>query len=57
MQGIAYMGNERTEKSERTVRSLKISNIRNDDSLRLEDKGKRQGYQTPGEEVTSLKLE
>ena len=35
------MGNGRTQKSEWTVRLLKISNVRNDDSHRLEDKGKR----------------
>lgn len=57
MQGIAYLGNRRTEKSEWTVRSPQISNIRNDESPRLEDKGKRQVYQSPGDEVTSLKLE
>lgn len=41
MQGIAYMGNGKTQKSEWTVRLPKISNARNDDSRRLEDKGKR----------------
>lgn len=57
MQRIADVGNGRTEKSEWMVRPLQISNIRNDDSPKLEDKGKRQAYQSPKDEVTSLRLE
>ena len=52
MRGITYMGNGRTQKSEWTVRLPKISNARNEDRHSLEDKGERQDYQRPGDEVT-----
>ena len=57
MQETVSMGDRRNEKSKRTVRSPKISSIRNHNSPKLEDKGKRQGSQSPGDEVTWLTLQ
>lgn len=51
------MGHRRNEKSKGTVRAPKVNNIRNLNSPQPENKRKRQGPQSPGDEVTWLKGE